>query len=121
LYIDKEKSWAKPKTEWGESSDLYESSLKLLKLKFDYYEYVFRQLRKHLIENQKQLTAEQIKTTLPDEYYDKAKLEWNIIEQKLDFDYSDTTLSKVRVFIDKKLSELEPYDRRVNSKILISD
>ncbi len=121
LYIDKEKSWFKPKTEWGKSSDLYESSLKVLKLKFDFYEYVFRQLRRHLIENQKQLTDDQIIKILPDEYYNKAESEWRQIEQRLDFDYSNSTLSKVRVFIDKKLNELSAYDTRVNSRILNSD
>jgi hypothetical protein len=115
IYFDKEKSWVKPKEEWGESAEYYDQAQKLLKLKFDYYEATIRQLRKFLIENKDVLTDEERIRELGPEYYDKAAAEWAEIEDKLDYDFSDDKLGAVQQIIDSKLKELDEFDTRVNS------
>lgn len=104
----------------GEYKEFYDRLPKLLKLKFDYYEYVMRLLRKDLIENNTQLNDYQ-KENIPGEYYQRAESEWQKIEEELIYDFSDKKLSNLKNDIDVKLKELESFDTRVNSQILNSD
>jgi hypothetical protein len=115
VYFDKEKSWVKPQSEWEEGSEvLYNQFPKVLKLKFDYYEYVVRQFRKHLKENEKELNQEDIKPILQS-HYDKAEKEWDEIFKKLNYDFSETKLLEIRLIIDNGLNELKDFDSSLNS------
>ena len=115
IYFDKEKSWAKPKNEWNiESQPLYEAYPKVLKLKFDYYEYVIRQLRKDLTENGSTLEEEDMKP-LAESYYNKAETEWTEIQRQLNYDFSEEKLSAVRMMVDERLNELKAFDASLNS------
>lgn len=115
VYFDKEKSWVRPQSEWEEGSEnLYNQFPKVLKLKFDYYEYVVRQFRKHLKENGKELNQEDIEPILQS-HYDKAEKEWDEIFKKLNYDFSETKLSEIRLTIDNGLNELKDFDSSLNS------
>lgn len=116
IYFDKVKSWARPKSEWGESIDLYYIAPKLLKLKFDYYEYGARLLRKYLKEHENELTNEKDVRFLADKYRNIADSEFMEIYDNLNFDFSEPKLLKIRQLIDLKLTELDEFDESVNSK-----
>jgi hypothetical protein len=115
VYFDKSKSWVKPKNEWNnDSQTVYDDFPKVLKLKFDYYEYVVRQLRKHLTENSRQLEQEDLRPIL-ESYYDKAEKEWSEIQNELNYDFSESKLAPVRAMIDEKLLEYKQFDSSLNS------
>ena len=114
VYFDKGKSWVKPKSEWGDADIIYDQVPKLLKLKFDYYEYVARQLRKQLSETGHNLNEEDMRPLIQT-YYDKAENEWKAIQDDLNCDYSDSKLEPIRLMIDMRLEELKDFDSSINS------
>jgi hypothetical protein len=115
IYFDRNKSWVRPKEEWGAFAQYYDQAPKLLKLQFDFYELTIREMRKFLVENKNTLTDEVEIRELGAQYYDKAQAEWNKIQEELDYDFSDGKLDLVRQMIDSKLDELQEFDTRVNS------
>jgi hypothetical protein len=114
VYFDKEKSWVKPKDEWGESAEYYEQMPTVLKLKFDYYEFIARQLRKHLIDNGNSIRDEDMRSLI-ERYYDKAKREWEVIQTQLFEEFSESKLQEIRSSIDSDLNGLKKYDSSLNS------
>ena len=116
VFLDKRKSWVKPKAEWGESARFYEQAQKQEKLQFDYYECVIRELRKYLNEHKNTLNTDEIRN-VSGVYYNRARSEWGEIQASLGNDIYDARLAPIRQSIDARLEELNEFDTRVNSII----
>lgn len=112
LYFDKEKSWAKPREEWRGYDEQFQ---RLLNVKFDYYESVFREMRKELIENRSIRLDEELIRHLPRDYFERAEGEWLQIRAGLDFDRIDQQIDSLQRVVALRLKEFENFDTRVNS------
>ncbi len=115
VFLDKSKSWVKPKSDWRNISNQFDRIPELLKLKFDYYECGARQLRKYLTEHSAEITDDS--GPILDEYYSKTRDEWEQIQNDLGDNLTDNNLSSLRITIDNKLEELKDFDSKLNSDL----
>jgi hypothetical protein len=114
VYFDREKSWVKGKDEWGDNEIYYNDIPELLKLKFDYHEYVTRQFRKELVESGKHKTDEELRE-LSIRFFNRAEKEWNELQQNLLNNFSVVTMHDIRQVMDVKLNALKDFDDSLNS------
>ena len=83
-------------------------------MKFDYYEFVARQLRKHLVDNGDSIRYEDMRSLI-EGYYDKAEREWEVIQTQLFDEFSENKLQEIRSSINSDLDSLKKFDSSLNS------